>query len=1278
MVFPSLRPMTIAAAAGLVAGSTFTSYTTVYADEHNDEEEHWGFDHDHRASLYPHLVDKVPSTPASSSSSSGGTYTSENSRNSPYHRDYRRTHFINQQPMTSQEEDLMPGLVYVALAGLTGSLVARQRGVLAKMFAPAVFASAAGAYFMPNRTQNLLGMSNSGQSYEKSWSTASSTPTEPIKPSELTSKAREAWHQAEVKADKIEAKVDAATQDAKQWWNKSSSKVEKGINDQVHEAKTWVDAKSKEADKALSDMTSSTTEAFQSVKDWIEKPSRVDLAYDSEPRHNMKTDTKKHWWSSRSKGTSGSSAAGLGGFFGMSNTADHWSNGEEQGTAKVRNNGDGGWFGRTRSHDGVLDNKDVDQWSSTEEEIGTARVDESEPSGMHPHRGGSFSDGHEYARRPHDTEYWTNGEEISSASIRDANYYNYPGAPGASLGRASWWDRRSTSHESDIDSSLASLKNRAESIARDAKEAADEAAHDIASRLAHEQELLSKQSSDARSRAEAALQKIKSQGDALLNERHRVVEKGIKDLEARLDRERAVADKAAMDAKNKVRAWEHEHQAKANMTIKEISDRVAREKSAAERTAAELKAKAEKTAAELKTKSDAWAREQREKAEEAAKVVHDRVLRDAAAAEKSAAAAKAALDLKFREERLRLERIAKDFDERIRLQKLKEEKAAADLRASVDSYARLQKEKMEHAAKELEERLSYANSQILANETAIKAEAEALERRRLEEGELRMQAEKAATADREKKLAAERATKELDLRITREREEAAASARGDMAERAAKERADRAAYERAEVAAREATARAAAAALEMKRHADAAAKEMDHVRDIEQAEATALDAKARAEALLLEKKRAGERASKDTEERLRAERAEAAAREAKAHADTLEVERKLGAQRAAFQFEDKRALEQAATIARDARARAEALVNERKMAADILAKERNEMSSLEKAEAAALDTKTRSETLLAEMRDSTQSTGSGWSWPWSAASSKSTSANASTKHTHDQDGFDSSGHILEHIAEDIRQTKEDFEDGLGHLKDTVLGAENKAADVPGKVRENVREAVNATTQERDSWRPSGSTFTTESMGKGVPDLGRNVKAAAVKAEKDVEERARSVGKDMTETARKAHDNVIDAATTAAGHTAHVHHSHEHRHASGDGHTLMDHIVDDLRQTKNDIQSGVDSLRNSVLGAEKKFNDTSKDLSAQAEEAKQEGRRWWSAKTHEVEKGANRKETELRESLGHAGSKIRELGGTLDEALGREADDDNYWFQSEQNQQQQQRRGSRGM
>jgi len=74
-----------------------------------------------------------------------------------------------------------------------------------------------------------------------------------------------------------------------------------------------------------------------------------------------------------------------------------------------------------------------------------------------------------------------------------------------------------------------------------------------------------------------------------------------------------------------------------------------------------------------------------------------------------------------------------------------------------------------------------------------------------------------------------------------------------------------------------------------------------------------------------------------------------------------------------------------------------------------------------------------------------KSTSSGWSWPWSSKSSTLETTSTKIK-DHDHEGFDSSGQLLELIAEDIRQTKDDLQDGLGNLKDAVLSAESKAAE----------------------------------------------------------------------------------------------------------------------------------------------------------------------------------------------------------------------------------------
>ncbi|CAO3565654.1 unnamed protein product [Mortierella alpina] len=989
------------------------------------------------------------------------------------------------------EEELMPGLAYVALAGLTGSVIARQRNALLKVLSPFAFASAAGLYFLPHTTRNLLGVDQS--SYDKWASThphshahphaTSSTSAALASEREMVSKARDAWHTAETKVDQLDDKVDSKAREMKQWWDKNTAKAEQNLKDQVHETNSWVESKANKADRALDHAQATANDAVKRTKGWVEDKSKlverqvgtaakeVD-GWRSQTANSMKsaddktwlhhkadqgtapardrTTERKHWWSSRSKpGVDGPIAGSTATLGSDPSTHDRWSNGEEQGTAEVREaNRTSSFSGLYRSAagpEGHLDNKDVDHWSSTGEEIGTAKLDTEPFVHMHRQRFVSRED------LPREPEYWSNGEEVSSADIRDASYYNYAGGMrSGSLGRTSWWDRRSASAgaSSNLDSDTSNLKEKAEYLAWEAKQTAEKAASDLASRLAKEQSELEKKTADVRARAEAAARQARATSDALIRERQQAMEKSAKDLEMRIAKEKEAADRAAADAKARARAWELEQQTLADKAAKEVQDRVAREKAAAEASAAQVKVKAE-----------AWARDQKVKADQAAKEVHDRFLRETAAAEK-----------------------------------------------------------------------------------------------------------------------------------------------------------------------------------------------------------TASEAKSRAESLLKEKKYSVERASREL--------ADAVARESAAK---IEREKQL-------------------------RAHMEGLKAE-----------------LQETTRAASEIKANS--------------GNRWGGSRSAAPEvprERTSTSSSTQRTRgeNQEGFDSTGQLLDHIVEDIKQTKGDIEQGLGHLKDAVLGAGFKASDSVHKAEETVRGALNG-----------ASSSVASAVHDKATTLGRNVEREAVKAEVDVRQRAKAAERNLSETARKAHDNVINAATNIEGQMRHPHRHHDHSAHDSDAfsHHLYSHIRDDVRQTKEDIEHGMDHLRGAFRGAEQasntaqanaqqarddsrkwwssrvetldqdraqakasmnkaaaegkdwwhersqKMDQEASKVQAKVDKAASDSKGWWDSKTRESESKARRTEGELRAGLNKAGDKVREMERGLDESLNpasREASDD-YWFHVEHNrqQQQQQRRGS---
>ncbi|KAF9557023.1 hypothetical protein EC968_007862 [Mortierella alpina] len=1070
--------MTRAATTALVVSSSCLACTATaaFADENNDEND------ERSAEQGPHINSRFRNAGGRSTIHLEGPRSSD--RRNHHHRD-----------IVAAEEELMPGLVYVALAGLTGSVIARQRSVLLKVLSPFAFASAAGLYFLPHTTRNLLGVDQS--SYDK-WASSHPhshahlhatppTPTTPASESELVSKARDAWHTAETKVDQLDDKIDSKARDMKQWLDKNTAKAEQNLKGNVNETSSWVQSKDNEADRALDHAQATANDAVKKTKSWVEDKSKLverqvgtaakemdgwrsQAASSLKPADDKiwlhhkadqgpapardRTKERKHWWSSRSKpGIDGPILGSTSTLGTDSGNRDRWSNGEEQGTAEVRDTDRAPWFRgsywRAPRSEGQLDNKDVDRWSSTGEEIGTAKLDSEPYAHMHRQRFVNRDD------VPHEPEYWSNGEEVSSADIRDANYYNFAGSVrSGSLGRTSWWDRRSANAgaSSSLDGDMSNLKEKAELLAWEAKQTAEKAASDLANKLAKEQSDLEKKTAEVKARAEAAARQARAASDALIRERQQAMEKSAKDLEMRIAKEKEAADRAAADAKARARAWELDQLALAEKAAKDVQDRVAREKAAAEASAAQTKAKAE-----------AWAREQKTKADQAAKEVHDKFLRETAAAEK-----------------------------------------------------------------------------------------------------------------------------------------------------------------------------------------------------------TASEAKARAESLLKEKKQSAERASREL--------ADAVARESAAK---IEREKQLRAQMEGLKAE--------------------------------------------------LQETTRAAT------ENEASTGNRWSWSRPSGPdvvTERTSTSSSTKRTpgESQKAFDSTGQLLDHIVEDIKQTKGDLEQGLSHLKDAVLGAESKASDSVYKTKESVLGTVNR-----------ASSDATSAVHDKATTLGRNVEREAVKAEVEVRQKPKTTEKNLSETARKAHDNVIDAATDIEGQMRlpHRHHDHSAHDSDAFSRHLYNHIRDDVRQTKEDIQVGMDHLRGTFHGAEQatnaaranaeqarddsrkwwnsraetldqdraqakanvnraategkewwhersqKLDQEANKVKVQVDKAAADSKSWWDSKTREAENKTRRMESELRAGLNKAGDKVREMERGLDETLNpasREASDD-YWFHVEQNrqqqqyQQQQQRRGS---
>ncbi|KAF9930110.1 hypothetical protein FBU30_000860 [Linnemannia zychae] len=1307
--------MTIAAATGLVAGGAFTSYTTVYADEYNykDEQE---LDRRHHHQDSPNREAFRYRSP----------------------RDYNR--FSNRQSLLANEEDLLPGLLYVALAGVAGSLVVRQRNILFRIFSPMAFAAAAGAFVLPHTTHAMIdSIGGPMPCPQHSPESLSGSVEEKIQKRnrDLSSRANEAWRYAESAGTAASDSVEDTAQRTKNWWSHHANEAREGVENEreptrefarsargrfddhlehhrhyqtldgdyrrtmadpdsrwfyrgngvdrsisdevdrsVDDDRHWLNSKSSNAKAEMHDIEGKARNIQRDVKKWSdEKSSEVEskLGEAKGKAKDAARDSKSWWfdWSSKAEDklieakdkvvdvskqaadkvssvadkhdvkawieeaaqeaekTAEDMAHKAKDFVDETSAAidkkleetakkdEEWWNSQaalEKTSKQLSQTKDEAtksisaqskdvkhpkhhahWFSTrkdkesNRAHgdiphstitkstytssdsymDGLLDSKDIDHETSTDEE-----TDSSQLKGVSTYHYTFASNDNRpgfplLEIQPKEPDYWSNGEEISSANIRDSNYYNYPGSfAGSSLGRTSWWSSRSSNIDHELE--INSLDNKAESLVWEARQAAERAAQDMANRLAAEQASLERSAANARVRAEEAARLAKAKSDALIRDRQAAIERANKEMEARFAQEKEAADRAAAEAKEKAHAWEIEQQRLAEQAAKEVEELVAREKSAAEQTATNLKARAE-----------AWANHQKEKAALAAKEIHDRVVHETAAAERAAREAKEELEFRIQQEKLKVEQNARELQERIRLEKIKEEEAQTTIRARAEAFAREEKTKMDKVAHDWEERLSFDHARKIAEEAKVRLEAELSAKKHAAEKEAHDLMVKT-------KLAAEKAAHDLQARIVREKAEAEA------------------AMKKAKEDAKEAKRRMEAAALEKKRHAELAAKELEHMKAIEKAEAAAKDAKERAEAILKEKKQISDKELKAIEERLLAEKAEATVREAKAYADALNAEKKLADSLSAGHKDLKRALEDAEAAAKEAQAHVDALLKEKRLATERAAEELDKKLSFEKAEATAWAVKDSADAELAEAKHPAARS-SGWSWPWFSSKSHGTETlteKTTAKHTHDRtqgEGDDSNGELLEHIAADIKQTKEDIGDGLHHLKESVF---RSVPETSANTRESVKEAFSASssstpTTENRKWWSSGSGSSTP-----IPST---------------------------------------SSSTSSSNSSQFHHGHNHD-SQGHLHHLADHIREDLKQTKEDFEHGVESLKDAVFGDDKKTRDI------KAEKAQDK----WRASMEGAERRLHGLDDRAHSGLYKTSEKFREMG---QEALDSDAE---FW------------------
>ncbi|KAF9192882.1 Transcriptional coactivator [Haplosporangium sp. Z 767] len=1282
--------MTVAAATGLVAGSAFTSYTTVYADEgynkrhdyderayddrrpYRQDDNHNSYRQDDRRSYRQddHNADDDDSFDYRERENE--PRHQQPRKSSSDHHSYRTRISSPQHSLVANEEELLPGLLYVALAGLSGSLVARQRNILVRMFSPVAFATAAGAIFLPDTTHSVIDSIGGSMATHRQQDlhphqhhaharghlsdqdrramTAGDT-------SELTSKAREAWrtaeshaqdvaepiresgrqmaHQAEqgwdrgeravqdtmddmhekaprtlkrhrtskpsssssywfhVKGDEMEDEVDelgdrvqGTARDMNRRWRKTSDEAEDKFyemegraKDAAREAKYQWNKHSSEVEDTAREVAGKAKEATREAKHWWDKhePEAEQKAKELEIKAKETAKEVKHWWNKTAPE--------------VEEKAKELGSKAKEATKEAKH-----WWDKhaPEAEEKLYELKDksIDASKQANEKLHEL-VDKSKE--VSKQTGEKLS---EMKDKSVEVKAWIEDKAHDAEKIAEDVAHKAVDAAKKTKG---WVDETSEAVEKKLEAS--------------AHEADEWWKTQAAVTEQREKEIMEKERKNAESawyhlprseRAAVTAEREHGHDDRLRNREPSFSSSGMSYVSSdsymdgildNRDLDHPTMDESGAARMGKTRFPDRRSHLDGSIYRDDYFDPLhPREpeywsngeemSSASVRDASYYNYPGSFTGSSL-GRTSWWSRR-----------IHDNTtrehennmlkLKDKAESlvwETKQEAERAALDFatKLSEEQARLEKMATEARARA-------EAAALHAKAHSEALIRERQAAVERAAKEME--AQYAEERAAAEKAAKEAK------------------EKAQAWELEQRRRAELMAKDVQDRVLREKIAAEATAA-------------------------QLKARADAWARDQKEKAEMAAKEI-HERVLHEtaaAEKGAQEAKAALEAKVKEEKIKMERAARDLEEKVRHEKLkeEQEKESLRARAETMAMERKLKGEKTARELEE---------IAKEAKA---------KLEANLLSKKR----ATENAQVEARESKSRTEALLAESKRSAErsakesadnvtqeapkATTSRWSWPWSRSTSgaevstERTSPSTSSKRT--QERYDSSGQLLEHIAEDVKQTKGDIQGGLGHLKDSVL---------------------NATTHKSTSTKPATSTA----------ELGRNVEAAAIKAERDVKVRAAIDGKNMNDTAKKAYDNVIDAATTGSDQRS-VSHAIAHGHVHGsskdqESHTLANHIRDDLRHTKDDIQHGVEHLKEVVLGAEKAVekavigaeHNVEEVAEKAAEKTAAEGISWWSYR-NKSNKNAERKASELD------GEKIREAGR---EAAESDAD---FWFRTEQ-------------
>ncbi|KAF9977825.1 hypothetical protein BGZ73_004738 [Actinomortierella ambigua] len=269
--------MTLGVAITLVAGSTFASTSIVYADESSRDNGNGR----RRTSLYDDYNDDTRRS-----------YAAENRYTQPNPPGTAPA----QADMTSQEE-LMPGLVYVALAGLTGSFVVRQRNIFVRMFSPVAFATAAGAYCLPDHTHRLLG--GIGYSTDcpecRKYGSASNHhmhSTRSARPSATTTASGIATTGA---IDRGSAAASELSARAREAWSRAQDNGQthhETLRMEADRAQGWVNQKRDQVREAIDDVADDVEHAGRKARGWIES---------KEGELDRKADDARRWWGEKSR-----------------------------------------------------------------------------------------------------------------------------------------------------------------------------------------------------------------------------------------------------------------------------------------------------------------------------------------------------------------------------------------------------------------------------------------------------------------------------------------------------------------------------------------------------------------------------------------------------------------------------------------------------------------------------------------------------------------------------------------------------------------------------------------------------------------------------------------------------------------------------------------------------------------------------------------------------------------------------------------------------------------